>query len=69
MQGASCCQLNDLSNHQSELDRRIDVIFTSTEPNRVRKARVLGDRVSDKTPNYGLWPSDHGSVAAELSFD
>ncbi len=67
--GDSCCQLNDLSNHQSELDRRVDVIFSSDQPNRVTKARVLGDRVSDKTPNYGLWPSDHGSVAAGLQFD
>lgn len=69
VQGFTCCQLNDLSNHQSDLDRRVDVIFSSDEPRRVRKARVLGDRVSDKTPNYGLWPSDHGSVGAELQFD
>lgn len=66
--GASCCQLNDLSNHQSDLDRRIDVIFSAIEPDKVKRARVLGDRVSDKTQTYGLWPSDHGSVAAELQF-
>jgi hypothetical protein len=69
VQGASCCQLNDLSNHLSDLDRRIDVIFSATEPRKVKGARVLGDRVSDKTPAYGLWPSDHGSVVAELEFD
>lgn len=67
--GASCCQLNDLSNHQSELDRRIDLIFSAAEPSKVKQARVLGDRVADKTRAYGLWPSDHGAVAAELQFE
>lgn len=68
--GYSCCQLKDLSNHQSVLDERVDVIFSVDVPNRVKKARVLGARVSDKTPppGQGLWPSDHGSVAADLRF-
>jgi hypothetical protein len=68
--GYSCCQLGDLSNHESILDERIDVIFSIEVPNKVKKARVLGAKVSDKTPppGDGLWPSDHGSVAAELQF-
>jgi len=68
--GYSCCQLDDLSNHQSSLDERIDVIFSIEVPSKVKKPRVLGAKVSDKTPppGLGLWPSDHGSVAAELQF-
>jgi hypothetical protein len=68
--GFSCCQESDLSNHSSILDERIDVIFSAEAPNKVKKARVLGAKVSSKTPppGLGLWPSDHGSVAAELQF-
>jgi len=68
--GYTCCQDDDLLNHQSEHDERIDVIFSWEVPSNVKKARVLGARVSDKTspPGHGLWPSDHGSVAAELQF-
>jgi len=46
------------------------VIFSTEVPNKVKKARVLGAKVSSKTspPGHGLWPSDHGSVAAELEF-
>jgi len=78
--GYTCCQgipeeeggePGNLLNQQSNLDERIDVIFSLDEPSRVKKARVLGAKVSDKTPpaGLGLWPSDHGSVAAELQFD
>jgi len=69
--GYSCCQAEDLLNHQSEHSERIDVIFSIDVPNKVKKARVLGSKVSDKTgtpADGGLWPSDHGSVAAELQF-
>jgi hypothetical protein len=70
--GYSCCQDSDLWNHQSEHDERIDVIFSIEVPWKVKNARVLGSRVSDKTAppaQGGLWPSDHGSVAAELQFE
>ena len=69
--GYTCCQADDLSNQQSVLDERIDVIFSLVAPSKVKKARVLGAKVSDKTPpaGQGLWPADHGSVAAELQFD
>jgi hypothetical protein len=77
--GFSCCQgiseeeggdPGNLLNHQSNLVERIDVIFSLEEPSKVKKARVLGAKVSSKTlpPGHGLWPSDHGSVAAELQF-
>jgi hypothetical protein len=68
--GFSCCQEADLSNQQSILGERIDVIFSFEVPNSVKKARVLGTKIPDKTPppGIGLWPSDHGSVAAELRY-
>lgn len=68
--GASCCQLADLSNKQSALDQRIDMVFSSIMPASVKQARVLGDEVSSKThpPGLGLWSSDHGAIAAELHF-
>jgi hypothetical protein len=68
--GLSCCQLADLSNHQSQLYERIDLIWSSVPPLKVKQARVIGDTVNTKTrpPGLGLWPSDHGSVAATLQF-
>ncbi len=68
--GFTCCQDEDLLNRQSAHDERIDVLFTLAVPKKVKQARVLGSKVSDKTPPPGqrLWPSDHGSVAAELEF-
>lgn len=67
--GFTCCELDDLSNHTSIHDERVDVIFSIEVPSKVKKARVLGAKVSDKSGPFGLWPSDHGSVAAELQFD
>lgn len=66
--GYSCCQADDLSNHQDVNDDRIDVIFSLDAPDKVKKARVLGAKVSDKSGPFGLWPSDHGSVAGSLEF-
>ena len=65
--GFTCCQLENLSNHQSLLNERIDMVFTLEAPDKV-KARVLGSRVADKSQPSWLWPSDHGAVAAELQF-
>jgi endonuclease/exonuclease/phosphatase family metal-dependent hydrolase len=64
----TCCQAADLSNHRSELYERIDMIFTDFLPRKV-KARLLGNRVADKTRPERLWPSDHAAVVAELTFD
>ena len=66
----TCCQLDDLSNQQSALYERIDMIFSLVAPDKVKHARVVGATVSDRTPppGLGLWPSDHGAVAAELQF-
>jgi hypothetical protein len=52
------------------LYERIDMIFSLDVPSDVKKARVVGATVSDKTPppGLGLWPSDHGSVTADLQF-
>ncbi len=64
--GFTCCQLADLSNPVSIHDERIDVIFSSSVPVKV-KANVLDDEPSDKTVS-GLWPSDHSSVIGELTY-
>src|SRR5574341_1039272 len=66
--GDTCCQLEDLSNQQSALYERIDMIFSRETPGAVKKARVVGATTSDKKPpaGLGLWPSDHGSLSAEL---
>ena len=68
--GYTCCQLEDLSNRHSVLSERDDLIFSLDAPRGVKNARVVGATVSDKTPppGLGLWPSDHGSVAADLQF-
>jgi hypothetical protein len=68
--GDTCCQLEDLSNQQSVLYERIDMIFSLETPGEVKKARVVGGTTSHKTPppGLGLWPSDHGSLSAELQY-
>jgi len=68
--GLSCCQLEDLSNQQSLLTRRIDLVLSREMPRKVKDARLLGEVTADKTwpPGRGLWPSDHASVAARLQY-
>ena len=44
------------------------MIFSFDIPDTVKKVRVLGDNVWEKSAPFGLWPSDHGSVAADLVF-
>ncbi|HET7204205.1 MAG TPA: endonuclease/exonuclease/phosphatase family protein [Steroidobacteraceae bacterium] len=67
--GLSCCQWEDLTNRRSDLYERVDLIWSSEMPN-VRDARLLGESIGDKTrpKGRGLWPSDHASVAARLSY-
>lgn len=64
--GFTCCEAADLLNVDSSHDRRIDVIFALPAPSAV-KANVMDAEFSDKTAS-GLWPSDHASVIAELSY-
>lgn len=68
--GYSCCQDEDLANKDSALYERIDLIFSSVVPANVPDVRLLGDRMADKTlPRpFGVWPSDHASVAAKMIF-
>jgi hypothetical protein len=68
--GFSCCQDADLGNHKSVLYERVDLIFSLARPTKVQAARLLGESISDKTTpkQLGLWPSDHASVAAKLTF-
>lgn len=62
--GFTCCEAADLSNGESELYERIDVIFSLYPPAGV-KANVLNNNPEDKTPS-GLWPSDHATVVGRL---
>jgi len=68
--GFSCCQDEDLANHRSALYERVDLIFSLALPTKVLDARVLGESVGDKTlpKGWGVWPSDHASVAARLHY-
>jgi endonuclease/exonuclease/phosphatase family metal-dependent hydrolase len=68
--GYSCCQDELLGNHRSAHYERIDMIFSKNAPKKVKQARLLGESISDKTAPapFGLWPSDHASVAALLQF-
>lgn len=68
--GYSCCQDADLGNHRSVLYERVDLIFSLAAPKRVLDARLLGESIGDKTlpKGFGVWPSDHASVAARLQF-
>jgi len=61
--GFTCCYGEDLS-EKASLYERIDMIFTSLEPYRV-KANVVGNNKSDRTSS-GLWPSDHAGVVGRL---
>ena len=67
--GFSCCQLEDLSNRQSILYERIDMVFSLTRPSMVMDARLIGTTAASqdlRRPSRGLWPSDHAAVAAAL---
>ena len=68
--GFSCCQAEDLLNRKSELYERVDLIFSLAPPRNVQEARLLGESISDKTPPiaFGVWPSDHASVATRLQY-
>ena len=57
--------------NKSALYGRVDLILSLDALAGAEKPRVLGDVVSSRTPPHGpgLWPSDHGAVAATLVFE
>jgi endonuclease/exonuclease/phosphatase family metal-dependent hydrolase len=64
--GFTCCEAADLLNGSSGHNVRYDVVFAWPAPVTV-KANVMDAETSDKIAS-GLWPSDHASVIAELSY-
>ncbi|MGZ5184131.1 MAG: hypothetical protein ACXWCO_03395 [Caldimonas sp.] len=68
--GFTCCQAEDLTNRQSQLYERIDMILSLTRPSHVTDVKLIGETPGDKTrpAGLGLWPSDHAAVAAQLHF-
>jgi endonuclease/exonuclease/phosphatase family metal-dependent hydrolase len=64
--GYTCCQEEDLVNRKSVLFERVDLIFSSAEPEKV-KVHLVGDKIPDKKPS-GLWPSDHAGVVGRMEF-
>ena len=65
--GLTCCELEDLSNSPSLNYERVDLIFAFPAPLGKTTANVLNADVEDKTLS-GLWPSDHASVSARLTY-
>ena len=65
--GLTCCEAPDLRNETSIHERRVDMIFSLSSPDK-GKAKVLNTKPEDKTAS-GLWPSDHATVHAKLKFD
>jgi hypothetical protein len=63
--GFTCCYDEDLS-IPTDLYERIDMIFSSELPSRV-KATVVGNDEASQTPS-GLWPSDHAGVVDRMEF-
>jgi endonuclease/exonuclease/phosphatase family metal-dependent hydrolase len=63
--GFTCCYDEDLT-IPADLYERIDMIFSSVEPRRL-KATVVGNDEADQTSS-GLWPSDHAGVGARIEF-
>jgi endonuclease/exonuclease/phosphatase family metal-dependent hydrolase len=65
--GLTCCELGDLSNSPSMHYERVDLVLAYPAPLGKTKANVLNADVEDKTAS-GLWPSDHASVSARLTY-
>jgi hypothetical protein len=66
--GYTCCQSGDLLNFESELYKRIDLIYVKDSDDikfLPSPMQVTGNRQRDKTDS-GRWPSDHASVAAKI---
>jgi endonuclease/exonuclease/phosphatase family metal-dependent hydrolase len=63
--GPTCCQAADLRNPASQLDQRIDLVFTRG-PLAASTAERIGEDPADRTPS-GLWPSDHAGVSMQIA--
>jgi hypothetical protein len=71
--GHTCCQATRLDNEASQLNERVDLVWARQASDYVGppflvnvRANVIGEEEKDKTVPGGLWPSDHGGVAARL---
>jgi endonuclease/exonuclease/phosphatase family metal-dependent hydrolase len=64
VKGPTCCQDPKLHNHDSLLDRRVDLVLYRGNFS-VQEIKVVGDKQEDRTPS-GLWPSDHAGLVAGL---
>lgn len=67
--GPTCCQLADLANARSQLDRRIDYVWVRDGGRRLTgQVRRHGDEPSDRIagPLHAIWPSDHAGVALTM---
>jgi len=62
--GFTCCQDSSLLNHDSLLNRRIDLVLLRGDFG-VVGIDTVGDEPADRTSS-GLWPSDHAGVVATL---
>ncbi|MFN8488085.1 MAG: endonuclease/exonuclease/phosphatase family protein [Caldilineaceae bacterium] len=63
--GFTCCQAEDLRNPTSQLNQRIDLVWTQGNLS-VVDARLVGAKPSNRTAS-GVWPSDHAGVVATLA--
>src|SRR3954451_24905533 len=64
--GLSCCQAGDLLNLPSQLDQRIDFVFTKIAGKQGKpEADLVGEKPGDRTAS-GLWPSDHAGLWARV---
>ncbi len=69
--GLTCCQDKELLNADSQHDQRLDFVLARgffTRGDRLvgsTRVEVVGEEPSDRTAS-GLWPADHGGVAATL---
>ncbi|MFD4140310.1 endonuclease/exonuclease/phosphatase family protein [Streptomyces sp. NPDC058572] len=63
--GFTAIQDPDLRNLPSKLSARIDYVFYQPAHLSAVSARLIGDKVRDRTPT-GLWPSDHAGLVVRL---
>jgi endonuclease/exonuclease/phosphatase family metal-dependent hydrolase len=68
--GDTCCQEGDLNNPDSQLDERIDIVFTRNIALAEGQSILIGDTPSEELKPFGIfWPSDHAGVVTTLEFE